>query len=98
MKKSQEEIFNETLESSKVHLRKAKEKGVVVNSKNDSYYIIPVLEKHGYTTWEKVNKEATLIVDNKSQLPSKVRAVIDHVHTHVLLQYQKQFSDGNDAV
>ena len=91
--KSQKTIFQEVWESSVLNANKAKKHGVKINSKNEQYYITPLLQKNKITSWEQIDKEATLIVEGKSNLSSKVRGVVDHIHTHVLITYQNQF-DG----
>jgi hypothetical protein len=91
-KKSQEEIFQETWDNSEFNVFKYKKKGGKITTKNESFFLTPLLKKNKLYTWEKINREATLIVDGKSELSSKARGVIDHVHTHVLIMYQKQFN------
>lgn len=92
---TQNEIFLKLWKESEEKIKKDQRlNNVKINCKNDDYYLIPVLKKNGFDTWDKLDKESVLIVEHKSQLSSKVRKVVDHFHTAVLIFYSKQYENG----
>ena len=60
-----------------------------LNSKGRKYFLFPLLERNNIDSWEKLDFEMNLIDEKKSELSSNLRSAVNHLHTHIMLNYLK---------
>lgn len=60
-----------------------------LNLKGRNFMVVPVLKKHGFTKWDKIEKEIELIDSKKSNQSYAVRQAIVHIHALTFNEYMK---------
>jgi len=60
-----------------------KDRDLQLTSNGKKFYLFPLVEQHGFTTWESLMEEYLLIASKQSRLSSAVRMAIDTIVYHV---------------
>ena len=84
-----EYFFNLFKTNCEQEIEKGKLKKSRLNSKGRKYFLFPLLERNNIDSWEKLNFEMNLIDEKKSELSSNLRNAVNHLHTHIMLNYLK---------